>query len=118
MSYDISFKAKLEGVDEYVIVGDCCANITWNVRQIIELSTGLPWLNEENNGKCMDVIQNIERGRYELATYPEKYRKYEASNGWGCVADVIVFFDNILDAWRKLKQENPEIAKVATFWVE
>ena len=42
MSYDISFKAKLDGLDEYVIVGDCDANITWNVREIITLSTGLP----------------------------------------------------------------------------
>lgn len=93
MSYDITFKAKLDGLDEYVIVGDCDANITWNVREIITLSTGLPWMNEANNGKCVDVIPHIEYGRYELGNYPEKYRKYEPGNGWGCVADVIVFFD-------------------------
>ena len=35
MSYDISFKVKVEGVDAYVTVGACDANITWNVRKII-----------------------------------------------------------------------------------
>mgnify|MGYP003297992494 FL=1 len=61
MSYDIDFRVKVEGVDRYISVGDCDANITWNVRKIIELSTGLPWLNEENNGLCKDVIPHIER---------------------------------------------------------
>ena len=51
MSYDITFKVKLEGIDQYVPIGDCDANITWNVRDIIKLSTGLPWLNGENKPK-------------------------------------------------------------------
>ena len=55
MSYDISFRVKVEGTDQWIDVGDCTANITWNVRKIIELTTGLPWINEENNGLCKDV---------------------------------------------------------------
>ena len=39
MSYDITFKVKVEGVDQYVPIGSCDANITWNAREIIELST-------------------------------------------------------------------------------
>ena len=42
MSYDITFTVKVEGIDQYVPIGSCDANITWNVRKIIELSTGLP----------------------------------------------------------------------------
>ena len=49
MSYDISFKVKVEGIDQYVNVGDCDANITWNVRKIITHSTGLEWKNDANN---------------------------------------------------------------------
>ena len=42
MSYDISFKVKVEGLeDTYVRVGECDANITWNVRGMIGKSTGL-----------------------------------------------------------------------------
>lgn len=51
MSYDISFKVKVEGLNRYVEVGDCDANITWNVMDIIRKSTGLEWRNEEPNGK-------------------------------------------------------------------
>ena len=43
MSYDISFKVKVDGVDAYVPVGTCDANITWNVRKIIEKSTRRRW---------------------------------------------------------------------------
>ena len=74
MSYDISFRVKVDGIDRYVDVGDCTANITWNVRKIIELSTGLPWLNEENNGLCIDVIPKIIDGWSELKKHPEKYK--------------------------------------------
>ena len=45
MSYDITFKVKVAGIDKYVPVGDCTANITWNVGKIIRLSTGLEWKN-------------------------------------------------------------------------
>lgn len=62
MSYNISFKVKVEGVAAYVKVGTCGANATWNVRKIIEKSTGLEWKNCQNNGLCVDVIPKIEAG--------------------------------------------------------
>lgn len=118
MSYDISFKVKVEGVDAYVEVGDCDANITWNVRKIIELSTGLPWLNEANNGLCVDVIPKIEHGLKELRTHPEKYKPYEASNGWGTVNGTVYFYERILEAWHELISWHEELVPVATFWIE
>lgn len=119
MSYDISFKVKVEGVDAYVPVGDCDANITWNVRKIIELSTGLPWLNEANNGLCKDVIPHIEKGLDELREYPDKYKPYEAENGWGTVEGTARFFERIIKAWEDLHTWGyEELADVATFWVE
>ena len=81
MSYDITFKVKVDGTDQYIPVGDCDANITWNVRKIIELSTGLPWLNGKNNGFCKDVIPKIADGLAELYKSPGKYKPYEAKNG-------------------------------------
>lgn len=117
MSYDISFRVKVEGVDAYVDVGECDANITWNVRQIIELSTGLPWLNEQNNGLCLDVIPKIEDGLRELERYPQKYKPYEASNGWGTVSGTRNFFRMILEAWDEFIRYNEELVPVATFWI-
>lgn len=83
MSYDISFKVKVEGIDEYVEVGDVDANITWNVGEMIRKSTGLEWKNEANNGLCRDVMVSIAKGYAELTAFPEKYKQYEAANGWG-----------------------------------
>lgn len=117
MSYDISFRVKVEGVDEYVDVGNCDANITWNVRKIIELSTGLPWVNEANNGLCVDVIPRIELGLRELRRNPQKYKPYEASNGWGTVTGTIHFYERILAAWYEFISWHEELVPVVTFWI-
>lgn len=117
MSYDISFRVKVEGIDKYVVVGDCDANITWNVRKIIEMSTGLPWENEANNGLCIDVIPKIEQGLQELRKNPQKYKPYEASNGWGTVRGTIGFYETILEAWKDFIRWYEYLVPVVTFWI-
>lgn len=118
MSYDISFRVKVEGIDKYVEVGECGANITWNVRKMIEVATGLPWINEDNNGFCKDVIPHIQKGYAEVTKHPEKYKKYEAPNGWGTVEGVTRFFQNIIEAWERFsKWEDDELVNVTTFWI-
>ena len=119
MSYDITFKVKVEGVDCYVPVGCCDANTTWNVREMIMKSTGLPWKNCENNGLCKDVIPYIEHGLAELKNYPERYKKYNAPNGWGTVESTIRFFENIIKAWEHFrKYDGEDLVDVTTFWIE
>lgn len=118
MSYDISFKVKVEGVDAWVDVGDCEANTTWNVRKMITESTGLPWNNCCDNGLCSEVIPHIENGLHELVNNPEKYKQYEAKNGWGTVESTIRFFRRIIDDWNRLKLFEPDVAPVAKFWIE
>lgn len=118
MSYDISFKVKVEGIDRYVPVGECNANITWNVRGIIEASTGLPWHNEANNGYVKDIIPAIEQGWRDLSINPKKYKDLEAPNGWGTVEGTKRFFMRIIEAWSDLISEDEELANVATFWIE
>lgn len=117
MSYDISFRVKVEGADAYVDVGDCEANITWNVREIITRSTGLEWKNEENNGLCVDVIPKIRQGLTELQIHGDKYKPYESPNGWGTVSGTTHFFEKILEAWNNLCSGQPELIQVVTFWI-
>ena len=117
MSYDIDFRVKVEGVDRWISVGDCSANITWNVRKIIELTTGLPWVNEANNGLCKDIIPAIEKGFLELVKNAYKYKPYEAANGWGTVDGTIHFFETIIKEWNYFKYTEPELAEIATFWI-
>lgn len=117
MSYDIRFRVQVKDTDEYVDVGNCDANITWNVRKIIVKSTGLEWKNEENNGFVKDVIPYIKRGLSELEYFPEKYKKYESPNGWGTIEGTKNFFKNIIISWDTLNYFSPKIADVATFWI-
>ena len=60
MSYDISFRVRVEDSDNWVDVGSCEANTTWNLREMIVKSTGLEWNNEADNGLCKDVIPPID----------------------------------------------------------
>lgn len=118
MSYDVRFKVKVENCDRWVNVGDCDANITWNVREMIKKSTGLQWSNDADNGLCVDVIPAIEKGFRELTDNREKYKKYESPNGWGTVAGCRGFFERIIDAWKYLMIEDEGLARIAHFWIE
>ena len=119
MSYDISFKVKVQDIDCYVEVGNCEAKTTWNVREMIVKSTGLEWKNCENNGFCKDIIPCIEKGYNELTNFPEKYKKYEAKNGWGTVESTKGFFGEILKSWRDLKlYEQDDLLNLVIFWIE
>lgn len=118
MSYDICFKVKVQDIDRYISVGECNANITWNVGKMIRESTGLEWRNCENNGLCKDVMPHIVNGYYELMKYPDKYKQYEAKNGWGTVEGCIRFFDKILDDWKDFCETYPDLIDETYFWIE
>ena len=121
MSYDISFKIKVEGLeDTYVRVGECSANITWNLRDMIVESTGLEWKNEQNNGLCKDIIPHIARGYAELTQHPEKYKQYESPNGWGTIHGCKNFFLRIMNDWDAFCQDycTKDLVDVTYFWIE
>lgn len=119
MSYDISFRVKVEGVDKWIPVGHCNANTTWNVREMITTSTGLEWKNEQDNELVNDVIPAIYKGLYELTNFPEKYKKYESDKGWGTIRGTITFFQTIIDDWEQFKTEyeTADFADVTHFWI-
>lgn len=121
MSYDIAWKVPVAGLNNrYVSVGNCDANITWNLREMIVKSTGLEWKNEENNGLCKDVIPHIADGLAELIKYPEKYKQYESPNGWGTLAGCKQFFMQILDDWESFCEDSwtSDLVDIACFWIE
>lgn len=120
MSYDISFKIKVDGLpNRYVTVGNCDANITWNLREMIMKSTGLEWRNEENNGLCKDIIPHIVTGLNELYNHPNKYKQYEAENGWGTLAGCKNFFRQIINDWEAFCNDSwtEDLQDVTYFWI-
>lgn len=104
MSYDISFRVKVEGVDKWIPVGCCETNTTWNVREMIVKSTGLEWKNEEDNGLVKDIIPSIYKGMYELTNFPDKYKEYESENGWELLKVQLIFSKQLLIIGKNLSQ--------------
>ena len=86
---------------------------------MIVQSTGLEWKNCENNGLCKDVIPKIIHGYTELTTYPEKYKQYESSNGWGTIEGCKDFFLQIINDWNYFCNdwETKDLVDVAYFWI-
>ena len=117
MSYDMSFRVKVDGTDCYFDTDATQANITWNLREMIMASTGLNWKNEQNNGLCIDIMPNILRGYYELTNRPEKYKQYESPNGWGTVLGCRSFFRALINDWERFCNDYPSLVPVAVFWI-
>lgn len=119
MSYDISFRVRVEDSDNWVDVGNCDANITWNLREMITNSTGLEWNNEEDNGLCTDVIPHIIQGYKELCEKPEQYKKYESSNGWGTLSGCKKFFLDIINSWEEFTTsfDTAPLTEYTHFWI-
>lgn len=120
MSYDVDFRVRVEGLaDHYVSVGECSANITWNLKGMIIASTGLEWVNEANNGLCKDVMPKIADGLAELVKNPSKYKQYEAENGWGTIEGCKRFFMQIISDWNAFCEDSwtKDLSDVTYFWI-
>ncbi len=117
MSYDINFKFKKEGSDLYLSVLSS-RSITWNVTDIIKESTGLKWINADNNGLAIEILPFIEKGIIEIQENLEHYKTMDSSNGWGKAEDVITFFNGILVDWEYLKRTYPDDYKDIYFFID
>lgn len=102
MSYDISFKAKLEGADQWVYVGPEWINHTSNTAAMIKEVCG-SYPSAWNGMRCSELLPVLTAGCKELRAYSQKYRQFEPENGWGTVETTLEF----LDAIRKACEEYP-----------
>lgn len=123
MSYDVSFRVKVEGIEDCYVEPACNttdANITWNVREMIVKSTGLEnWTGEGVVGLCSNVMPCIAKGYAELCQYPEKYKQYEALNGWGTVEGCKRFFATLVKDWTRYCEDysTRDLAAVTYFYI-
>lgn len=102
MSYDVSFKAKLEGVEQWVDVGPDWINHTWNTSNMIKEVCG-SYPSSWKGKKCADMLPVLTTACEELKNNGDKYKQFEASNGWGTVETTLHFLDSI----RKACEEYP-----------
>lgn len=100
MSYDVSFKAKLEGVDQWVYVGADWINHTSNTAAMIKEVCG-SYPSEWDGKKCADMYPVLMQGISLLNLHPQRYRQFEPDNGWGTVETTIDFLQKIADTCDK-----------------
>lgn len=100
MSYDVSFKAKLEGTDQWVYVGADWINHTYNTAAMIKEVCG-SYPSDWDGRKCADMYPIIAQGAALLRDNPQRYRQFEPSNGWGTVETTLDFLMKIADNCEK-----------------
>ena len=96
VSYDVSFKAKLEGVDQWVYVGDDWINHTSNTAAMIKEVCG-SYPSEWNGKRCADMYPVLMQGASLLCLHPKRYRQFEPGNCWGTVESTAEFLRQIAD---------------------
>ena len=84
MSYDIELGVRVEGARDIIVyVGEPeLSSPTYNLGTMFRECTG--WDFEQSRWyKVSEVLPLIKHGIIELETNEEKYKKYNAKNGWG-----------------------------------
>ena len=96
MSYDVSFKAKLEGADQWIYVGEDWINHTSNTGAMIKEVCG-SYPSDWDGKKCSEIGPVIRNGANKLLANSQRYRRFEPENKWGTVESTIHFLYKIAD---------------------
>ena len=88
MSYDLEILAKIENGDYIRIAEPRYSSPTYNLGKMFRIAMD----GDFDQGaiyNIADIVDNIQRGIYELEQYPGKYVQYEPENRWGTVSDAL-----------------------------
>lgn len=61
--------------------------------------------------KAHELIQPLEAGLAELVNNPEKYKAYDAPNGWGTYEHFIPFVREVLEACKEYPDATIEVSR-------
>jgi len=92
--YNVSFKAKIEGVDVWANVGDDWISYNTNTSAMIKAVCG-SYPSDWHGMSCEKLSTILDGGISELKTYSEKYKQFESFNGHGTVEGTINFLMKI-----------------------
>ena len=82
MSYDIALYRK-GIINKERVYYPYDGNITWNVREMLEVAFGEEHLKKWNSLSCDKFFDDLEKGYIDMIKNPKKYKKYDSPNGWG-----------------------------------
>ncbi len=93
-------------ITEYEIITKVVfeANITHNLN-LMAREAGIYeacWRPENINViNAKDIIPVLEKGILEMKATPDRFKKFNPDNGWGCYDDFIVWLERYLNACKK-----------------
>lgn len=93
MSYDVHFKAKLEGVDQWVYVGADWISHTGNHATLIKEVCG-SYPSSWDGKPATEMLPVLRQGIDLLRQYPQRYSRMETSC-WDTVESVLAFLIQI-----------------------
>lgn len=56
---------------------------------------------ESHTMYAKDVIEPLEKGLKKLRDFPERYKKFDSSNGWGVYKNLVEFTEKYLEACKE-----------------
>lgn len=94
MKYNFFLRLKTNE-DEWINMG---VNhiISWNVRDLIEASSGWYIYNEDKLGLASDLVPTLQKGIIELNQSSQVYADYEILHGFGTIKSVLKFYKELL----------------------
>ena len=107
MSYDLRVLVKVEGCNQYAVVG--CPEYdspTYNLRDMFIAC--MDWDYDQCRTYAAQIaLRYIDHGIKELKENPEKYRKYNPSNGWGTLEGALECLESARVCIHECAEEYP-----------
>lgn len=99
MEYCVVLRIKVQE-NNWILVGDNHKTL-WEIRGLIEETSGWTILNQEKIGSAASLIPLFEKGIWELTKSADSYLSYEVLGGLGTIQDTLKFYRNLLDDCRE-----------------
>ncbi len=95
MMYRVVLRIKIQE-DRWMQIGSG-HDILWDVRDLIEASSGWTVLNQDDIGPANSFLSLLERGIWELTKSADAYQDYEVMYGLGTIRDTLAFYRSLLE---------------------
>ena len=108
MSYNIGFYIKVDGADEYWLIGRPeFDSPTYNLREMFVKC--MDWNYDQNEYYNCEyiVMPSVILGLEELENKPYEYRKYNAPNGWGVVENAVATLRSMQNTLEEISERIP-----------
>lgn len=92
--YNVSFKAKVEGVDVWIPVGEEWISYTANTSAMIKAVCG-SYPSDWHGMSCTKLFPILDAGITELKTYTDRYQQFASKDNCGTVKGTIDFLSRI-----------------------